>query len=372
MNLEQIMKRLKEIEAEAKRDGADIDALTKETEKLLETKRSLEEKGEERTALLDKIANGTAGIEVRTFNEPRNVPENLGYDSEEYRSAFFKDMLGLEMTEAEERAFIHTTQNTDAVVPKETMNKIFTNMEEQHPILADVNILRTGTIITIVKHISIDSGDAKAVAEGTANDDEKNTFKQVTLTGKDIVKTTKYSYRLKQMSIPAFEDYIVKEIGDRISSAWAKAIIEQIKNDLNTANKIQTKAALAIGDVLKGLSTLKGAEGKVYVYANSAGIYNHIATMKDADTKVNFIPDFSQNIAGTLLGKAMKEEDAMGDNEILILAPSQYTENVAQDLLIESDKIVETHTHIISGIVITGGTMTNDKGGALITVGAGA
>lgn len=70
------------------------------------------------------------------------------------------------MEEAEERAFVHTTENTGQVIPKELQNKIYSLMEESHPILKDVNVLQTGTVISIVKHVSINAGDAKNVKEG--------------------------------------------------------------------------------------------------------------------------------------------------------------------------------------------------------------
>lgn len=367
MRLKEIEKRLKEIEAELRTDDADISALEKEVEELVAERKSILEDAEKREKMLKEIANQDFDVVVRSFHgaEPK---EPKGYDSAEYRSAYFKNMLGIEMTNEEREAFTHTTANTAAVVPKETVDMIFSNMEEQHPIIADVNPLRTGTVINITKHTAIAAGDAKVVAEGVANNDEQNTFVSVTLSGKDIAKSIEYSYRLQAMAIAAFESYLVKEISERISAAWAKQMVAQIKTDLAVANKIAVTKTLKMEDVLKGLAALKGATGQVVVYANSVGIYSHIATMKDADTKVNFIPDYSQAIAGTVLGKPIKQEDALADGEILILDPSQYIENVVQDVLIEQDKDIKRHVHILSGILIAEGSMTNDKGAAMLTI----
>lgn len=367
MTLKEILQRLKEIEKELRAEGADLTALETEITELTEKRDALISSEEKRKALLENIANNNYTLEVRNF-ETIKEDEVKGYDSTEYRSAFFKKMLGLEMSEAEERAYTHTTANTGAVLPKETVDKIFSNMAEQHPLLADINVLRTGTVIAIVKHTAIAEGDASVVNEGVANADEKNTFVNVTLSGKDIAKSVKYSYRLQAMAIPAFEAYLVKEIGDRISSAWAKQVVAKIKSDLHAENKPNALTKpLVITDILNALAKLKGVTGQVVVYANSAGIYSKIAQIKDADTKVSFIPDYSQSVAGTLLGKPIKQEDALADNEILIIDPSQYTENVVQDITIESDRDIEKHVHILSGIMIAEGTMTNDKGGFMIT-----
>lgn len=374
MKLKDIEKRLAEIKNELANEDADITALQKETDELLEQRAKLMNDEQTRKATLEKLANQNFGITVRTFKDDAEEERVIkGYESEEYRSAFYKNLLGLKMTEAEERAFVHTTENTGAVIPKELQNRIYSTMQEQHPILNDVTILQTGTVISIVKHTAIVAGDAKNVAEGVANDDEQNTFVNVDLSGQDISKHVDFSYRLGKMAIPAFENYLVQEIGQRIGSQWAKNIVAQIKSDLNAENKIDaaTAGTLALEDVLGALATLKGV-GTVNVYVNNATLYGQIALMKDTDRRISFIPDYQNGIAGQILGKGMKQEDALEEGELLILDPTQYIENVVQDLLIERDKNIKTHVHTIAGLVIAGGTLTNDKAGALITVGEGA
>lgn len=260
MNLKEIEKRMLEIKEELENENADIEALRKETEELIEKRNKLIEDAEERKKLLDNIAKQNFGVSIRTFkDEEEEKRVKAGYDSEEYRSAFLKNLIGLPLTEEEERAYIHTTENTEQVIPKELQNKIYSTMEEVHPLLKDVNVLQTGTVISIVKHTAIVAGDAKNVAEGVANDDEQNTFVNVDLTGQDISKHVDFSYRLGKLAIPAFEQYLVKELGDRIGSQWAKNIVAQIKKDLNAANKIavKTTGTLALEDVLKALSELK-------------------------------------------------------------------------------------------------------------------
>lgn len=374
MNLKEIEKRMLEIKEELENENADIEALRTETEELIEKRNKLIEDAEERKKLLDNIAKQNFGVSIRTFkDEEEEKRVKAGYDSEEYRSAFLKNLIGLPLTEEEERAFVHTTENTGQVIPKELQNKIYSTMEEVHPLLKDVNVLQTGTVISIVKHTAIVAGDAKNVAEATANDDEQNTFVNVDLTGQDISKHVDFSYRLGKLAIPAFEQYLVKELGDRIGSQWAKNIVAQIKKDLNAANKIavKTTGTLALEDVLKALSELKSV-GTVYVYATNKAFYDKIASMKDADRKISFIPDYHNAIKGQVLGIGIKQEDALADDELLILDPKQYIENVVQPLLIERDKNIKTHVHTIAGIVISGGSMTNDKAGALVTIGQGA
>ena len=361
---------------------AEIDAMNPKEMELEELKSVNEERESLESMRTDYEENGKALAEKRkAIAEDETIPviakfedkpeerkmENLNV---EYRNAFLKNLLGVELSDVEQRAFVHTTENTGAVVPEETLNKIYSTMEEAHPILKDVQILRTGAVISIAKHTAIVAGDAAIVAEGVANDDEQNTFVNVTLSGKDFSKHVDFSYRLGKMAIPAFEQYLVKEISDRLGAAMADDIVAQIKTDLAVANKVDADVpgTLAVGDVLSGLALLKAAPSS-NIYVSSATFYGDIASMQDATTKLSFLPNYQESVSGQLLGKNIKIEDSMADGEVLILDPNQFVYNVVQDVMLERDKNIKTHVHTIAGFAIAEGTLTNDKAGALVTVG---
>ncbi|MCZ8541969.1 phage major capsid protein [Psychrobacillus psychrodurans] len=369
--LKEIEKRMAAISVELENDGADLEALDTEITELKEERQAINAKIEKRKTLISTVASMEL-TPTKTFDleERKKMDKELNEGSVEYRNAFLKKLLNEELTELEKRAFIHTTENTGEVIPTELQNKIYSTMEEAHPLLKDVQVLRTGTVISIVKHTAIVAGDAAQVAEGVANADEENTFVNVTLSGKDFSKHVDFSYRLGKMSIPAFEQYLVKEISDRIGAAMTRDIVAQIKVDLATTNKINavTPGTLSIKDFFSGLGLLKKA-GRVNVYANNATFYGSIANMTDADTKLSFIPNYQEAISGQILGKGIKEEDALAEGEVLILDPSQFVYNVVQDIMLERDKNIKTHVHTIAGFAIAEGTLTNDKAGALITVG---
>lgn len=370
--LEQIQKRMAEIGTELKLEDADLDSLEKELDDLNERSKVIIEKAEQRKSLINKVTElkGVSVIEKNETEERDKMNVNLGADSKEYRNAFFKNMLGQKMTEAEERAFLHTTSNSEAVVPVETQNKIYSDMEEAHPILKDVNVLRTGAAISITKHTEIVKGDAKIVGEGEANQDEQNEFVRVSLAGKDFSKHVDFSYNLGKMAIPAFEQYLVKEISDRIGAAMAKDIVEQIRRDVAERNSFEahTPGKLNMADILKGFGRLKGT-GQVNVYANNYTIYEGIASMEDGEGRLAFIPNPAEDISGRLLGKGLKEEDALEDGEILILDPNQFTYNIVTDILIEQDRDIKRHVNTIAGYASAEGALVKDKAAALISIG---
>lgn len=373
MKLKEIENRMAEISQELELEGADIEALRTEFDSLKEDRAKILQEKQERESLLDDIAQERQGFTVNIAQLKGEEVKERGIDSEEYRSAFLKNLLGVAMSEEENRAFTHLTteaNNGAALLPTETQNKIYSTIFERHPILKDINVIKSGTVLSIVKHTAIEAGDAANVNEGAANDDEKNKFESVTLSGQDISKHVKFSYRLGKMAIPAFEAYLVEEIGSRIATQWAKNVIAQIVSDTAAANKFfvadQVAYKLALADILKGFSKLKGT-GNLYMYANNATFYGQIAVMADSDKKISFINNYQDGIAGQVLGTPLKLEDALGDNKLLIIDPSQFTENVVQDLLIERDRDIEKHVHVMSGLMITGGVLTNPLAAAIIT-----
>lgn len=289
-----------------------------------------------------------------------------------YRTAFLKNLMEIPLDEEERAAFTHVTtaaNNGKAVVPTELENKIYSTVLEEHPLLKDINLIRSGTVLSIIKHTEIEAGDAANVNEGAANaNDEKNKFATIVLAGKDIAKHVRFSYRLGAMAIPAFEAYLVKELGSRISTQWAKNIVAQIESDLGANNfRIATPGTLVVQDIINGLAKLKGV-GQTSIYMNNATFYSNIAVMADSTKELSYINNYQDKIPAMLLGNPIKIENALADGKILILDPKQYTENVVQDVLIERARKIENHTHIFAGLLIAGGTMTNEKAGALVDV----
>ena len=173
------------------------------------------------------------------------------------------------------------------------------------------------------------------------------------------------------MAIPGFENYLVTEISNRIGSALADDIVAQIKLDVNADNKIATGGALGSAHMLEALGKLKQT-GRVYVYTNKTTLYGELATIEGEKEKLTFLNNLQDNVSAQFIGKAIKEEDALADGEVLVLDPEQFMYNVVQDIMIERDKDIKKHVHTIAGFAIAEGVLTNDKAAAIITVTAGA
>lgn len=357
MNLEQVEARMAEIEAinpetyegEAEELRTELEALGARFEEL--------EKRQKTEEVRKALEEGKIAPTKRIQNQEEEGRKTMTFDSNEYRVAWDKMMLGLPMTDEERTAFTHTTGTTSGqtagyTVPTTLVNKIWDLIEEKHAILGDITIYRTGTILDVVKRTAIATGDAGTVSEGAApSNDENNTFAKVTLAGKDFAKTVKISYALGIMSIDGFESFIVKEIGDRIGAALAADVITQIGTDYySTGNDLDvaTSGKVVWTDIAGALAVLKNASN-INVYASQATIYKYIVGMVDTTGRPLFQHDANEKIRGYLAGFPVKAEDAIADDLIWIGDPDQVVGNMVQDIMVESDRNIETHTIIYAG-----------------------
>lgn len=368
---EEIESRLAAISAGIDADGADIDALTEEVRALKEELRQLDEAAEKRKKLRAEVSNG-AGETVRRFGQQPEA-RTYGAGSEEYRNAFLKNLLGLDMTSEERAAFVHTTANTSDVLPTTMLNSIWDLVSERHAIMGDITIYRTGTILEVVKHTAIVQGAAKSVSENTANDDEQNTFVKVTLSGKDFSKHVDISYAMERMSIDALERYLIDEISASLGDAMADDVVTQIGTDMTAGNKVNSAGDSAL--TFKELAALFGKlkrVGAVTVYATRATIYNYLVGMVDTTGRPIFQPSAQAGQEGAILGAQIKVEDSIADNVVLVGDARRVVYNMIQDIMIESDKDIKKHVTTYSGYARGSGALIDPDSFAQLTITTGS
>ena len=316
MTLEQILARLGEIRSalEAGNLTDEQIAAFKSEIASLEARKMALEAIQTRSANAQMLASGqiqpetvivppTAGAEARG---------KFSVDSKEYRTAWSKYMLGLPLTAEEEQRtdFVHTTgtssgQTAGYTIPTTLLNRIWDLIEGKHAILKDITIYRTGTVLEVAKRTAIAAGDAGTVSENAApSDAENNTFAKVTLSGKDFAKYVDISYALGIMSIDGFENFITREIADRLGAALAADIITTIGSGYDSTHNdldVGTSGKIVWPDVTGALSVLKNVNNIVF-YANQTTIYKYIAGMVDSTGRPLFQHDANEAIRGYLAG----------------------------------------------------------------------
>lgn len=312
----------------------------------------------------------SGGKVVEKMENEMHKRENM-VGTKEYKNAFLKTLLGRELTEMENAAYIHTTTQENAPVPTEMLNEIWDLMYGEHHILEDITIYRTGTIMEITKHTAVTQGKAKKVAEGEANDDEQNTFVKVTLSGKDFSKHVDISYAMQKMSIPAFETYLKNEIATGIGEELAKEVIAAIGTGMEAENKIETAAAGTVSykDLAKLFGQLKRV-GSLNIYATRKTIYNHLVGLTNDSGTPIFQQVINPGVEGALFGAQIKTEDAVADGTILVGDGKKFIFNMVQDIMVESAKDIKKHVVTHSGYARGEGALIDGKAFAQLTLSA--
>ena len=371
------MARIDEINARLAAIDGEIDAAEGETLTALETevadltaeRSKIIEAINTRKQLRESIAAGHITGQIIEQKEEENPMEERKFtlESEEYRSAFLHHLRGEDMSDIERRAFTFLTTNTTAPLPTVMQNRIIDLIGESHPIVADVYTMQSGSAITIPVGKSIDA-DAGETAEGAASNELQITFDDVNLSGDDYTANVKLSYKMQRMAIPAFEDYLVAKIAERLGAKLAAGIVANIKAGMAAANKIAT--GIDYAGVCAGFGELKRV-GQVVVYGTRKGVYNKLVGMVDGNKRPIFQQPITAAAAGHLLGATIKFEDAVGDTELLIGDPQKYLQNVVAPIIIESDKDLDKHQVVYSGYTCQEGVLTDDKAFALVSEAAG-
>lgn len=366
MRIDEINARLAAIASEVETaSGEALTALENEVAELTAERSQIMNDVQARQKLRASIAAGeTSGTIIEERNEEENIMENRTFTlaSEEYRSAFLKNLRRENMTEVESRAFTFLTTNTAAPLPEVMQNRIIDLIGESHPIVADVYSLNSGSAISIPvgKTIAADAGKS---AEGGAANELEITFDDIALAGDDFTANVKVSYKMLHMAIDAFEDYLVTKIAERLGAKLAEDIVANIKTGMNAANK--ATGGVTYATVCAGFGALKRV-GAVVVYGTRETIFNKLVGMVDSNKRPIFQQPITAAAAGVLLGATIKYEDAMGAGELLIGDPKKYLQNVVAPVIIENAKDLDNHKVVFSGYTCQQGVLTDDKAFALV------
>lgn len=189
---------------------ADLDAITKELRDLDEEFNNLEK----RKATIEGINLGTVPA-APVENPVANRSENTYDEAKEYRSAWLKSLMGKPLTETEQRAYSTAANSALPAIPESTAGEIIKKMYEVAPILQKCKIFHVpGNFKFAVEGTNTDANLHNENAAITAAGDNLGS---VSLTGYEIVKLVKASRATANMTINAFESYIVEIIAEAIA-----------------------------------------------------------------------------------------------------------------------------------------------------------
>lgn len=341
MKIEDINKRCEEIQEELKKEEIteeEVSKLEKEVEQLAEERKTLVEKAEKRAEVLAKVITEKNEIEKNPLEErkeEKKMEERNVYSSAEYRTAYFKKLMGRELNEAEERAMTTTSAKG---VPTSTADKIIAAVRDVSPVIEDIDLyFGSGYLKVFVKGTN-----------GTASEEEENAnltsvdfvLTEVELTPKRITEFMKISGSLNDMSIDDFENKMVEDI----SGGLAKKIENKIFTVMKT---IETKVA---GEVTEAnIFALYGALKSGY--AKTAKFYMNRATK----ASVMAVSNKSKNdlfLNDRILGTPIEETDELA-NGVIIYGNAKYlVGELAKNITIENDRVLSNDTYEWLGVTM--------------------
>lgn len=216
--MKEIIKRMNEINARkvelrAMLEGTgevDLDKVTAELRELDTEYKKLEQ----RKQTIEGINAGT--IPAVEIPNPVTARAADTFDQEkEYRNAWLKTLQGKALTENEQRAYSTAANSALPAIPESTANEIIKKMYEVAPILQKCKIFHVpGNFKFAVEGANADAAIHTENAAITAAGDS---LTSVSLTGYEIVKLVKASRATVNMTIAAFESYIVEIIAEAIA-----------------------------------------------------------------------------------------------------------------------------------------------------------
>lgn len=339
---------------------ADITKLNIEIEGLNQAKENIKDKEQESMTKENqeqRSFNPITGTQIKGQHELNK--DNI-FCSEEYRSAFYKQMLGQNLSEVETRAFnmamaqqdaehradsFSSSSNSSAVLPEQTLNEVIKKARTQGGLIGHVRSFNIPTKISIP--IGTPTAKAEWHTEGAKVDSENPTTASVQFEGNEIIKVFSISVKAKTMSISAFESYLIEELTSAVVEAIDYALVNG--TGTNQGQGVLTGVTWDAGntvdltgeytDFTKALALLKRgySAGAKFVMSN-ATLYNTVYSLVDANKRPLFIADAQNESIGHILGKEVVVDDNVEDGTILLGNFNYLGYNLPEGLMLEQSR----------------------------------
>lgn len=321
------------IKAEDKTKADEIKGKLKEAKVELKEAIEFAEEQEVLKAQARQITNGAVEGQVIgsvSLNGNRAEPEDR-FGSDDYRNAVLDDLRGLATTE--QAALIakvnnHSTGNTGTVIPNTVVGRIWTRIEEAHPMYADIPKTR------IAGSISYDRNTGSTDNGSWLGEDEKTPtvefeFDQLDLHAHELSKSVEISFKLEAMSRADFENHLVTELAKKMGKALAVAVYsgtgKKMPQGIKTAlfggdkKQITTYSQMEYTDITAMFALLKSGllSGAIF-YTNNYTAWNILANILDKNGRPLFIPAVTKDRIGTILGTSVRESAEMSNGELLL------------------------------------------------------
>ena len=346
LNGEQLEARLNELMAETceeKRDALSTDELEERVNEMEAVKAEIEARkaaAAEEARKAEEMANKPG---EKIFEEDQKMENRFAVNSPEYREAFLKNLQGKELN-AEERAAVVAT----AAIPTETANKIWGKME-LYPILNAIDVMHIPGNVILPVEGTINA--ASVVAMGNASTDSADTLAPVSLGAYKLIKTVEITADVKAMAVPAFEDWLVDRLANKLFRLVAAEVAagtgtnEPTGLATITATGTYTKAAITYADLLTIIGSLPAQYDPNACFVMSrATFYGNVLNVTTTQKQPVVVADPQAPAKYNVFGFPVIIEDGVGTDIIFGDLKEGYVWNFAKDIEVESDASVAFRT----------------------------
>lgn len=339
----------------------ELTAAEEKVEALEEEERKLNAEAELRAQTLKEVTDGKVGEEIESSNlEERKDGEKM--NEVNYRSAYFKKLMGKELNE-EERAL---TTSTTATIPVETADRIYEKVVKLVPLMNEIELFHiNGSLKFAVETTRANAGYHTENSTGI-NADATAVLTTVTLNGYEFTKLIQVSDAMLKMSIGAFEDWLI----DMLAASIATKVEYEIINGNGTNAVKGINAADTWVDGINavqynGSTGLTGAEVREAIGYLPAGydagakflmskktLFTQFMGLQD-DAKHDLISVEGGNYY--VYGYPVVISDEVANGAAFLGNLKKYVGNFAQDIEVKSDFDINTNSYKFLGICVFDG-----------------
>ncbi len=284
----------------------------------------------------------------------------------EYRSAFYKNLLGKDLTETESRAYdaakaekradsFNTLTGSAAVVPTQTLKEIVKQARNTNGLFNEVRLFSVPSNLSVPVGTPTDA--ASWHVEGAAVDRSHVTATAVTFSGLELIKVLSMSAAVKRMEIAAFESYITQELRSAIADAIGAAIVSgtgagQPKGilsgiDWTADNTVTVNKALTTDNLLAAIAKLPaGYAGGAKFAMSTATLFGQLYTLKDNDGKY-ILTDTESGGVHRLFGFPIVLDDNIPAGTVIFGNFKYYGVNIPESVAVE----VSRESGFTSGLI---------------------
>ena len=287
-----------------------------------------------------------------------------------YRSAFYKNLLGNELTVDERKAFevvnaekradgFNNLSNAAAVVPTKLLETILVKARDQGGIMSISRGFSMPSNISIP--IATPGNEAEWHVEGARVEAGEVNPTNVEFGAFEIMKVLSMSVAARTMTIDAFEDYLADELTASVMACLAKTMVdgdgvkkgtgiltgvewEDGKNQLTVDEsdwydwKLFTRA---IGMLHRGYGN-----GAKWVM-NNATLYNDVYSLHDDNNRPVYVEDLTGKGQGRIFGHEVVLDDYLADHDIIFGNFGFYGYNLPGGIMLD----VSRESSFRSGLV---------------------